>query len=90
MDYVVFRTQTTASRGGGFLSLLVRLLAVAAAGIAMLAILLVGIFVVLPLVLAGGAALYFYLRRRVRPAQPPRPQDGIIDAEYTIVERRDP
>jgi len=89
VDYVVFRSQPTAPRGGGFLSILVRLLAVAAAGVAMLAIVLVGLFVVLPLLLAGGAVLYFYLRRRVRRAQS-RPQDGIIDAEYTIVERRDP
>jgi hypothetical protein len=89
VDYVAFRSGPTAPRSGGFLSILVRLLAVAAAGIAMLAIVLVGIFVVLPLLLAGGAALYFYLRRRVRRAQS-RPQDGIIDAEYTIIERRDP
>ncbi|MGO4524149.1 hypothetical protein AB4097_04720 [Microvirga sp. 2MCAF35] len=90
MDYVVFRSGTTARRSGGFLSVLVRLLAVAAAGIAILAIVLVGLFIVLPLLLAGGVALHFYLRRRVRRTQT-RPQpDGIIDAEYTVVERREP
>ena len=89
MDYVVFRSRPTAPRGGGLLSILLRLVALAAAGIAMLAIVVVGLFVVLPVLFVGGAALYFYLRRRVRRAQT-RPQDGIIDAEYTIVERREP
>lgn len=87
MDYAVFRTRTITTRSGGVLSFLVKMLAVAVAGIALLAMMLIGIFVVFPLLLAGGTALYFYARRRVRRAQPP-PQDGVIDAEYTIVEHR--
>jgi hypothetical protein len=88
VDYAVFRTRTTTTtRSGGFLSILVRLLAVAAAGIALLAMMLIGLFIVLPLLLAGGTALYLYLRRRVRQARP-RQQDGVIDAEYTIIERQ--
>jgi hypothetical protein len=63
------------------------MLAVVAAGIALLAMMLIGLFVVLPLLLAGGTALYFYLRRRVRRA-PNRPQDDVIDAEYTVIERQ--
>jgi apolipoprotein N-acyltransferase len=87
VDYVVFRTRTTSTRSGGFLSILVWMLAVVAAGIALLAMMLIGLFVVLPLLLAGGTALYFYLRRRVRRA-PNRPQDDVIDAEYTVIERQ--
>jgi membrane protein implicated in regulation of membrane protease activity len=89
VDYVVFRSRPTPPHSSGFLAILMRLLAVAAVGIAMLAIVLVGLFVVLPLLFVGGTALYFYLRRRVRRAQS-RPQDDIIDAEYTIVERPEP
>jgi hypothetical protein len=48
---------------------------------------LIGFFVVLPLVLAGGAASYFYLRRRLRQAQH-RSRDSVIDAEYTVIDRR--
>jgi cytochrome bd-type quinol oxidase subunit 2 len=50
-------------------------------------VMLIGFFIVLPLVLAGGIASYFYLRRRLRQAQH-RPRDGVIDAEYTVIERR--
>jgi hypothetical protein len=42
---------------------------------------------VLPLLLAGGIASYFYLRRRLRQAQH-RSRDGVIDAEYTVIDRR--
>jgi hypothetical protein len=53
--------------------------------------------VVLPLLLAGGLALSFYLRRKLRRARqdarqpsssypPPRPADHIIDVEYTVVD----
>ena len=87
MDYAVFRTRTTTIRSGGFLSILVRMLAVAAAGIALLAMMLIGLLVVLPLLLAGGTALYFYLRRRVQRARN-RPQEDVIDAEYTVIDRR--
>jgi hypothetical protein len=87
VDYVVFRTRTTSTRSGGFLPVLVRMFAVLAAGIALLAMMLIGLFVVLPLLLAGGTALYIYLRRRVRHAQS-RPQDDVIDAEYTVIERQ--
>jgi cytochrome bd-type quinol oxidase subunit 2 len=60
---------------------------VAAAGVALLVVMLIGFFVVLPLVLAGGIASYFYLRRRLRQAQH-RSRDGVIDAEYTVIDRR--
>ncbi|KFG66547.1 hypothetical protein [Microvirga sp. BSC39] len=66
---------------GGF----TRLIVLACAAAALLAVLPIGLFVVLPLMLAGGIALHFYLRRRMRQAQQ-RPKDGVIDAEYTIVE----
>jgi Flp pilus assembly protein TadB len=59
----------------------------AAAGIALLAMMLIGLFVLLPLLLAGGTALYIYLRRRVRRARNRR-QDDVIDADYTIIEHR--
>lgn len=66
---------------------LIRLIALACAAAALLAVLLIGLFVVLPLMLAGGIALHFYLRRRLRQAQQ-RPKDGVIDAEYTVIEHR--
>jgi Flp pilus assembly protein TadB len=77
----------------GALSTLVRF----ALGIVALAVLLtvalVGLVVVLPLMLLGGAIFYAYIRRKLRQAQQQHRQrqadDGIIDAEYTIVERRD-
>jgi cytochrome bd-type quinol oxidase subunit 2 len=58
-----------------------------AAGVALMAVMLIGFFVVLPLVLAGGVASYFYLRRRLRQAQH-RTRDGVIYAEYTVIDRR--
>ena len=52
-----------------------------------MATILVGLFIVLPLLLLGGAASYFYLRRRMRSARRHTPDD-VIDAEYTIIDRR--
>jgi Flp pilus assembly protein TadB len=75
---------TTSSR---LLATVIRLTVLAAVGIAVLALVLIGFFVVLPLVLAGGIASYFYLRRRLRQAQH-RSRDGMIDAEYTVIDRR--
>jgi cytochrome bd-type quinol oxidase subunit 2 len=66
---------------------MIRLMVLAAAGVALLVVMLIGFFVVLPLVLAGGIASYFYLRRRLRQA-PHRSRDGVIDAEYTVIDHR--
>ena len=64
-----------------------RLAGLLLAGTALLAILVVGLFFVLPVMLLGGIALYYYLRRRLRQAQQ-RSWDGVINVEYTVVERR--
>ncbi|WP_262269220.1 hypothetical protein [Microvirga yunnanensis] len=86
MDNTFIRTETPGLRNGGVLSVLVRVLAVAAAGIALVAMMLIGLFVLLPLLLAGGTALYLHLRRRARQNRDRR-ADGVIDAEYTIIDR---
>lgn len=66
---------------------LLRLAGLLLAGAALLAIMLVSLFLVLPVMLIGGVALHFYLRRRLRQARQ-RSWEGVIDAEYTVVERR--
>jgi Flp pilus assembly protein TadB len=66
---------------------MMRLAGLLLAGAALLAILVVGLFFVLPVMLIGGIALHFYLRRQLRQARQ-RSWDGMIDAEYTVVERR--
>lgn len=88
MDFSSFRTATPPNRKGSLLDTLIRLMVMTAAGAAVLAMVFVGFFVVLPLMLVGGIASYFYLRRRVRQAQK-RAQSDVIDAEYTVVERRE-
>jgi membrane protein implicated in regulation of membrane protease activity len=87
MQFITFRTTTSSTRSGGPLATLVRLAVLATAGMVLLTLVLVGFFVVLPLLLAGGIASYFYLRRRVRRAQQ-RQGDDVIDAEYTIIDHR--
>ncbi len=87
MDSAAFRTTRTSPPSGRLLPTVIRLLVLTAAGVALLAVLLIGFFVVLPLVLAGGIASYFYLRRRLRQAQH-RSRDSVIDAEYTVIDRR--
>ena len=77
----------SATIGSGRLWALMRLAGLLLAGVALLAILVVGLFLVLPIMLIGGIVLYFYLRRRLRSARQ-RSWDGVIDAEYTVVERR--
>lgn len=57
------------------------------AGVALLALLAIGLFIVLPVMLIGGLAVHFYLRPRLRQARQSS-WDGVIDAEYTVVERR--
>ncbi len=87
MDSAAFRTTRTSPPSGRLLPGVIRLMALTAAGVALLAVMLIGFFVVLPLVLAGGIASYFYLRRRLRQAQH-RSRDSVIDAEYTVIDRR--
>jgi Flp pilus assembly protein TadB len=53
-----------------------------------LAIALIGLFIVLPLLLVGGVALHVYLRYRLRHVQRRKPKDDVIDAEYKIIERQ--
>jgi Flp pilus assembly protein TadB len=72
---------------GRIWGLIMRLAGLFLAGVALLAILVVGLFFLLPLMLIGGIALYFYLRRRLRQARQ-RSWDGAIDAECTVIERR--
>jgi len=87
MDSAASRTTTTATPSSRLLATVIRLTVLTAAGVALLAVMLIGFFVVFPLVLAGGIASYFYLRRRLRQAQH-RSRDGVIDAEYTVIDRR--
>ncbi|PVE24207.1 hypothetical protein DC522_12075 [Microvirga sp. KLBC 81] len=84
MDFTVFRT-TAPAYSGRLLATLIRLAVLTAAGAVLLALVLVGFFVVLPLMLAGGIASYFYLRRRVRRARQ-RARNDVIDAEYKVIE----
>lgn len=88
MDFISFRTTRTSGRANRFLDTLIRLTVMAAAGAAVLAMVFVGFFVVLPLMLIGGIASYFYIRRRMRQAQRAA-QNDVIDAEYTVVDHRE-
>jgi hypothetical protein len=93
MDHAAFKIRSKTTRSTGVLPIIIRVLVVIAGGIALLAMFLIGLFVVFPLLLAGGTALYFYLRRRVRHAQPyrraqTRPEDDTIEVDYTVIERR--
>lgn len=54
----------------------------------LLAILVVGLFFVLLVMLIGGNALHFYLRSRLRQARQRQPSEGVIVAEYTVIEPR--
>jgi Flp pilus assembly protein TadB len=78
----------SAKIGSGWIwGLIMRLAGLLLAGVALLAILVVGLLFLLPLVLIGGIILHLYLRRRLHRARQ-RSWDGVIDAEYTVVERR--
>jgi Flp pilus assembly protein TadB len=84
MHYISFKTAS--ARPSGPLGTLVRLALLIAVGLAMLALFIIGFFVIVPVMLIGGLVSYFYLRRRLRKAQQSTP-DGVIDAEYTVIER---
>lgn len=83
MDYAGRSAITGSGRVWGSM---MRLAGLILAGAVLLAVVLVGLLVVLPIMLVGGIALSFYLWRRLRQAQRQQPQDGVIDAEYTIIE----
>ncbi|MBQ0821920.1 hypothetical protein KBI52_17145 [Microvirga sp. HBU67558] len=87
MDYIAFRTTTGPKPADRLLAIVIRLAVLAAAGAVLLALVLVGFFVVLPLMVIGGIASYVYLRRRVHQAQQ-RSQSGVIDADYTVIIHR--
>jgi Flp pilus assembly protein TadB len=84
---VIYTSRPHRAGPGRLWGAMLRLAVLISAALALLAITLVGLFVVLPLLLVGGMALHFYLRRRLQqPRQ--RPADGVIDAEYTVVDHR--
>ena len=87
MHFITFQTVSSFARSGRFLTTLIRLALLAAAVIVLLTVVLIGFFVVLPVMLFGGLASYFYLRHRIRRTRQ-HAQDDVIDAEYTIINRR--
>jgi len=87
MDYITFRTTAGPKPTDRLLAIVIRLALLAVAGAVLLSLLLIGFFVVLPLMVIGGVASYFYLRRRVRQAQR-RARSGVIDADYTVIDHR--
>jgi hypothetical protein len=87
MDSTAFQTATASTPSGWLLATIVRLAILTAAGAALLAMVLVGFFAVLPLMLIGGIASYFYLRRHLRQAQQ-HSRNDVIDAEYTVIDHR--
>jgi membrane protein implicated in regulation of membrane protease activity len=85
----IHTNQATNIGAGRFWRSMIRFLVLATAGLALLTITLIGLFVVLPLVLVSSIALYLYVRRRLRRVQArQRSRDGVIDAEYTIIDHR--
>ncbi|MXQ14018.1 hypothetical protein [Microvirga makkahensis] len=89
MQFISFQTAST--RPSGLLGSAIRLALLTAVGIALIAVVIVGFLVVLPLMLIGGIASYIYLRRRVRQARRHAPEHATgdaIDAEYTVIDRR--
>jgi 4-hydroxybenzoate polyprenyltransferase len=67
---------------------MIRLAGLLLAAATLLAMMIVGLFLVLPVMVAGGLALAFYIRRQLRRAQRRQPQEGVIDAEYTVIDHR--
>ncbi len=89
MQFITFHTAST--RSSGFLSNAIRLALLTAVGIALVAVVIVGFLVILPLMLIGGIVSYIYLRRRVRRARQHttgHATGDAIDAEYTVIDHR--
>ncbi|WP_230532791.1 hypothetical protein [Microvirga roseola] len=81
-------------RSQRFWSLAFRLALLVSLGLAVLLVAFTAFFILLPIVLIGGLGLHLYLRRKLRqaqarhPARRPSSADLVIEAEYTVVERR--
>lgn len=86
---IIYATHSNKSGPGQFWSGMIKLAVLFSAAIAVLAVTLIGLFILLPLLLVGGTTLYFVLRNRLRRAQRQQSRDDIIDAEYTVIERRE-
>jgi len=85
MDY----TGRSAITGLGWVwTPMIRLAGLFLAAAALLALMIVGLFLVLPVMLVGGFALSFYNRRRLRRAQRSQSRHGVIDAKYTVIDHR--
>ncbi|MBB4039998.1 putative membrane protein [Microvirga flocculans] len=85
MTYIVHAARTGRNQPW---NTLLRLVAALAAALVLLVAAFIGLVVVLPLLFIGGIALHFYIRRKLRQAQS-KADDGVIDAEYTVIERRE-
>lgn len=85
---IIYALQGNKAGPGQVRGAMIKLALVISAALALLVITLIGLFIVLPLMLVGGIAGYFYLRRRLRHTQRRQPRDRVIDAEYTVIERR--
>lgn len=82
-------------RSQRFWGLTFRLALLISLGLAVLLVAFTAMFILLPIALIGGLGTHLYLRRKVRQAQArhtaqrqPSSSDLVIDAEYTVVERR--
>jgi len=85
---IVYASGNTKAGLGQFWGMMIKLAVFVFAALAVTAIMLVGLFIVLPVMLVGGIALHFYIRRKLRQAQQRHRDDGVIDAEYTVIEHR--
>ncbi|MCG7394909.1 hypothetical protein MHY87_18585 [Microvirga sp. ACRRW] len=86
---IVYASRTGKAGPGQFWGSMIKIAVLISAAFAVLAVMLIGLIVVLPVVLVGGIALHFYIRRKLRQAQRRhQPQNDVIDAEYTVIERR--
>lgn len=84
---IIYASQSPKAGPAPLWSTLTKLALVILSAAAVLAVTLIGLLVVLPVVLVGGVVLSFYLRRKLRQARRAPADDGIIDAEYTVIER---
>ena len=85
---MIYALQSNKAGLGQVWGAMIKLVLVISAALALLVITLIGLFIVLPLMLVGGIAGYFYLRRRLRHAPRRHSRNRVIDAEYGVTERR--